>query len=95
MRHWQSTTLLALIVSSFACGTTHSAGEERYVQAVLQKFEGDYAGYQRTLIALAHEEPRTRAGRRAHQALAGGPSLQEAALVAGVLASSAIPNFTK
>ena len=78
-----------------ACGGIQQDPTERYTRAVINKFEGDYAGYQREMVALAHDAPKTRAGRRAHQTLVGGPSVYEAAFVGSMLASAAIPNFIK
>jgi type IV pilus assembly protein PilA len=90
-----------------ACGSTGAPGgpvtgpeapkaapTERYVAAVEKRVSGDSRGYYDEMLALAHEEPDSRAGRRARATLQGGDVAMMAATV-GVLASIAIPNFQR
>lgn len=67
---------------------------ERYLRALDRRSDGDAKGYYDELIALAHEEPDSRAGRKARAIVQGNDPLMLAAYV-GVLAAIAVPNFMK
>jgi type IV pilus assembly protein PilA len=83
-------TVVALLAG---CGTKLTP-RERYVQALNQRLEGNAKGYTDGLIAVAHEAPDSRAGKRARATLQGG-GLMTGVAVVGVLAAIAIPNFIK
>jgi type II secretory pathway pseudopilin PulG len=83
---------LAMIV--IAGAMTLSCGpkpEARYRAAIDKKLEGDAHAYYSELIALAHEEPDTRAGRRARVTLQSGGYGELGVL--GLVAAVAIANF--
>jgi len=63
-----------------ACGATLSP-RERYVGALTLQLDGDSAAAYDALIALAHDAPDTRAGRRARAILTGGSLLANVAAV--------------
>ena len=77
--------LILLLVA--ACMPTP---KERYLQAVNKKMNGNAQGYYEDLLALAHDAPDSRAGRRARATLASNPGLTDA-YVAGVLAAAVVP----
>ncbi len=82
--------LLLLVPVLLACGPKP---EERYLAAVNRRLEGDARGYQAELIALAHEAPDSRAGRRARVILQSGDLFAQAGLmgaVSGILLPSAL-----
>lgn len=76
-----------------ACGSTKP--EERYLDAIQKKLDGDQRGFYDDMMTLAVEESDTRAGRRARAAVSGGVDIITLAGVAGVLAAIAVPNFLK
>lgn len=80
---------LGLLLILVACVPTP---RERYVQALNKKMSGDAQGYYEDLLALAHDVPDTRAGRRARATLASNSALSQA-YVLGVLAAVAAPSF--
>jgi type II secretory pathway pseudopilin PulG len=82
---------IAIAVLLLGCGPKP---EERYFAAMNKKLEGDARGYYSELIALAHDEPDSRAGRRARVTLQSGGLVSEVAVV-GVLVGIAVPNFVK
>lgn len=85
--------LLALLV---CCGASACAApvlavppDVTYVQAVQHRMGGDAQGYYNSLLALAQEQPLTRAGRRARATLRGTDWLAQGlalAMVGGALA---------
>jgi type IV pilus assembly protein PilA len=86
--------LATLCVVAAACGPKPSgrSPRDRYQAAVDARLGGDAAGYYRELVALAHDSPDTREGRRARATLTGSDLTVTVAGV-GVLAAIAIPNF--
>lgn len=70
------------------------AATPRYHEAVQQRLAGDAQASFSSLIALAHDQPDTRAGRRARASLQGGPAGTSIAVI-GILAAIAIPNFIR
>jgi len=86
--------LLSLVALSLvACGPKLTA-RERYVQALNHRLDGNPQTYFDEMIALAHDEPDSRAGRRARATIQSGGMMTQVAVV-GVLAAIAIPNFLK
>lgn len=75
-------------------GANAAVLRDRYLDALDQRIEGDSRAFYDELIALAHDDPDGRIGRRARVALSGGTGATWA-VTAGVLASVAIPNFQK
>ncbi|MFC1609577.1 type IV pilin protein [Myxococcota bacterium] len=87
-------TLLAMVaLSLIGCGPKHTP-RERYVNALNHKLDGNGQAYYDDLIALAHEQPDSRAGRRARATLQSGGMMMNVAVI-GILAAIAIPNFLK
>ncbi len=87
MRSLTLTALVSLTVA--ACGPKP---EERYIGAVDARYNGDAKAYYEELLLLAHEEPDSRAGRRARATLSSS-SLYTQAAILGALAGTAVPNF--
>ncbi len=87
---------LLLVVTLLAgCGHAGSRSpRDRYRAAVDAKLAGDGAAYWRELVALAHDVPDTREGRRARATLTSGDVVSYAATV-GIVAAIAIPNFLR
>ena len=86
--------MLALLLPLVSCQQSRQlTPRERYVQALNYKMEGDRKAYYDELIALAADEPESRAGRRARASLDSGMSPPQVAAVTGILAAIAIPNF--
>ena len=95
--------LLALVSLAPACATAPAvpavpatptaSPRQRYVTALQHRLEGNSKAYFDGLIALAHEAPDSRAGRRARAMLQGSGAT--ALWAAGTLAAIAIPNFLK
>jgi type IV pilus assembly protein PilA len=83
-----------LVLLSLCSCAGSASPRERYVNALNQRLEGNSKAYYDELIALAHDEPDTRAGRRARATLRGS-DLATTASVIGVLAAVAVPNFSK
>ncbi len=83
--------LVALVLT--ACGSRLTP-KERYVQALNHRLDGDPQACFDELLALAHDEPESRAGRRARATIQSGGVMTQVAVV-GVLAAIAIPNFLK
>jgi type IV pilus assembly protein PilA len=83
----------ALALSLVACGPKLTA-RERYVQALNHRLDGNPEAYFDEMLALAKDEPETRAGRRARATIQSGGMMTQVAVV-GVLAAIAIPNFLK
>jgi type IV pilus assembly protein PilA len=81
------------VAASAACGPKVTP-RDRYVRALNYRLEGNAHAQTDELIALAHEEPQSRAGRRARATLVGGDWSVTVATI-GVLAAIAIPNFLK
>lgn len=73
-------------------GACAPAPDVRYKAAVAQKFAGDAKGYYDGLIALAHEAPRSRAGRRARATLRGNDVFADLAVL-GAVAAVALPSY--
>lgn len=69
-----------------------SAETERYFKAVDARFDGDSRGYYDQLLELAHDEPDSRAGRKARAVLQADSALWMVAS-AGAIASIGIPSF--
>lgn len=67
---------------------------DRYLDALDQRIEGDSRAFYDELIALAHDDPDGRIGRRARVALSGGTGATWV-VTAGLLAAVAVPNFQK
>ncbi len=86
---------LSIIALATACGGSRGSAEERYLDAIQMKLDGDQRGFYDELMRLAVEEPDTRAGRRARSAVTGGNSLLYAAAAVGVLAAVAVPSFNE
>ena len=86
--------LVGLLLTSACASAPPPDPYERYLEALEHRMEGDSQAYFDTLIALAHESPNSRAGRRARAMLASGDFTTVVA-VAGVLAAVAIPAFVK
>lgn len=82
---------LALVLVASACAS--SSPEERYLDAIQKKLDGDQRGFYDDMMTLAVEESDTRAGRRARTAVTGGGEVLVLASVAGILAAAAVPNF--
>jgi type IV pilus assembly protein PilA len=78
-----------LLLALAACGPKP---EEQYIMAVDARMNGDAQAYYDSLLELAHDEPDTRAGRRARATLSSSGLYTQAAVV-GVLAAIAVPNF--
>lgn len=78
---------LLMMLPLIACAPTP---KERYIQAVNQKMSGDAQGYYEDLLALAHDAPDSRAGRRARATLANNAWLTQA-LGLGLLSVAAKP----
>lgn len=74
--------------------TSAAVLRDRYLDALDQRIEGDSRAFYDELIALAHDDPDGRIGRRARVALSGGTGASFAVTV-GALAAMAIPNFQK
>ncbi len=89
-----SSLFVALVVGLglAGCAQQQLTPKQRYVHALNHKLQGDAQAYQRELIALAHDTPDSRAGRRARASLTSG-SLLSTVAVLGVIAAIAIPNF--
>jgi type IV pilus assembly protein PilA len=86
--------LLSLVALSLvACGPKLTA-RERYVQALNHRLDGNPHTYFDEMIALAHDEPDSRAGRRARATIQSGGMMTQVAVI-GVLAAIAVPNFLK
>jgi len=81
----------ALLVAS--CGHARPPSDEsarrRYLEAVDARLDGDSERYMNELIALAHEAPNSRAGRRARATLAQGGVVEFGAMVA--VATAVLP----
>src|SRR5262245_37664482 len=76
---------LATAVAAAACaGPQQLAPKQRYVAALKRKHAGDAQGYFDDLLALAHDAPETRAGRRARAVVASGGLVSEVAMWAAV-----------
>ncbi|MEM6731168.1 MAG: hypothetical protein AAF658_06410 [Myxococcota bacterium] len=86
-------TLVALAAFSTACGSSRGSAEERYLDAIQMKLDGDQRGYYDEMMLLAVEESDTRAGRRARTAVTGGSGILLLAAAAGVVGAVAVPNF--
>lgn len=78
--------LLSMSMLTACGGAAELTPKQRYVQALNQRLEGNSQGYQDTLIALAHEVPDTRTGRRARATLSSGWLTNAALLGAAGLA---------
>ncbi len=87
-----------LLVATLLAGCGHAGSSQspsdRYRAAVDAKLAGDGAAYWRELVALAHDAPDSREGRRARATLTSGDVMSNAAMV-GILAAIAIPNFLR
>ncbi len=87
------TALLLSAALLAACGPKLNP-RDQYLRGVNQRLAGDAHAYTDTLIALAHEAPESRAGRRARATLQSGSAMTSVAVI-GILAAIAIPNFLK
>ncbi len=85
--------VLLLVLAAAACGPQGDPSD-RYLRALNAKAQGDAETYFDELVALAHDAPDSRAGRRA-RAMLQGPDLFTYSMVAGVLSAVAIPNFRR
>lgn len=76
-------TLFLLLCLGFvaACGATP---RERYIRAMDAQYRGDGKAYLDELIALAHDEPNSREGRRARAILTSSNVWAPVALVGAV-----------
>ena len=87
---------LATFVSAAACG--HAGAplvtppRERYLAAVDARLDGDSQRYYDDIVALAHDSPDSREGRRARATL--GPGSLVDLGVAAVLASAVVPSLS-
>ena len=93
MRYTLNSLLIVAACTLAACGPKLAA-RERYVQALNHRLDGDPQTYFDEMIALAHDEPESRAGRRARATIQSGGMMTQVAVI-GVLAAIAIPNFLK
>ena len=96
-------SLTALICCALATACAGSGASDkppqlsakaRYVRALGHRYDGDSVAYYNELIALAHDEPDSRAGRRARATLASADPTVGLMLL-GALAAVAIPSFEK
>lgn len=90
---------MAIVIALSLTAACASSGPRRtptarYYDAVDKRLEGDTKGYFDGLLALAHEAPNSRAGRRA-RAMLQGADLYTLAAIGGVLAAVAVPAFMK
>ncbi len=88
--------LLSAVTLGSACASTgpKRSPKQRYYDALDKRLSGDAKGYYDGIIALAHDAPDSRAGRRA-RAMLQGADLYTLAAVGGVLGAIAIPSFIK
>ncbi len=86
--------LVLLLCAAAACTVNPRTARERYVEAYRYKAAGNAKHYRTALVALAHEAPETRAGRRALATIEGGNALAILGLL-GVVAAVAVPSFIK
>jgi len=96
-RRWGLPSVLPLVLALGGCAAApppRPDPRDRYYAAVGRWLAGDARGCEDGLIALAHEAPDTRAGRRARATLRGG-DLYATAYVGGILAAIAVPQFAK
>jgi len=88
--------VLSTVLVASACTGAKQAGpspRDRYMTALEKRLNGDARGYFDDLLALAHEAPDSRAGRRARGMLQGGDFWTIYA--AGMAAALAVPAFQK
>ncbi len=88
--------IFAALCLTTACATKapRRSPTARYYEALDKRMEGDARAYYDDIIALAHDAPNSRAGRRA-RAMLQGADLYTMAAVGGVLSAIAIPAFMK
>ncbi len=84
---------VALCLSACATSPTPRTPTQRYYDALDKRLAGDSRGWFDGLVALAHEAPDSRAGRRARSMLQGTDVTTLTML--GSLAAIAIPSFAK
>lgn len=74
-QQWGGWRLAALIAALFIglMGCAGKTPRKRYLEALDQRSAGDVAGFHETMLALAHEAPQSRAGRRARAYLRDSP----------------------
>ncbi len=96
-----STIVLTVLVA--ACGSKKSgtvaappraAESEQYYKALDARYNGDSRAYYDGLLELAHDDPDSRAGRKARAILQADDGLLMLAAV-GSLAGAAVPSFTR
>lgn len=95
MKHLIACLSIAALIT--ACGTGASRGnaEQRYMDAIQLKLDGDQRGFYDEMMRLAVDEPDSRAGRRARAAVTGGMGVMYAAAAAGILAAVAVPEYVE
>ncbi|MCK5687760.1 hypothetical protein KAI87_00755 [Myxococcota bacterium] len=85
--------LPALFLITASCASTPTP-RERYISALNYRMAGNTRAYHDTLMRLALDAPKSRAGRRARASLGGGSMLTTVGAL-GVLSAVAIPSFMK